>query len=131
GGGHEMRRRAGTENILGIAGFGATIDAVSASLEDQKRLEHLRDKMESEILRDCPQIVIFGTNTPRAANVSVICLNGMKAENQLMILDLAGIAVGSGSACSSGKLKPSHVLTAMGANESEATCSLRISLGWA
>lgn len=130
GGGQEKRQRAGTENVPAIAGFGAAARAAIADFKDFQKLAVLRDLLESALRTTEPRLHIFGGNAPRVANTSNICLPGIAAETQLMALDLAGIAVSSGSACSSGTVKASHVLQAMGANAHQAGAALRISLGW-
>jgi len=131
GGGQEERRRAGTENVAAIMGMGAAIEHISESLNRMPQLAQWRDQMEKDILSAAPQIQIFGTNTPRIANTSMMALPGAAASTQLMNLDLAGIAVSSGSACSSGKVGPSHVLSAMGAPPDVASAAIRVSGGWA
>lgn len=124
GGGQERRQRAGTENVAAIAGFG--VAASLAHTGEFAKLGALRDRIESEI----PGITVFGKDCPRVANTTCFALPGVLADTQLMALDLAGICVSSGSACSSGSVKPSHVLDAMGIDASLATCALRVSLGW-
>jgi cysteine desulfurase len=131
GGGQEKRQRAGTENVAGIAGFGAAAADAVAKLDDFAQLADLRDRMERDIRAIEPRVVIAGGNAPRVANTSCIALPGIPAETQLMALDLAGIAVSSGSACSSGTVKISHVLQAMKLPASVAGGALRISTGWA
>lgn len=131
GGGQERRRRAGTENLLGIVGFGA---AAVAAEQDQQHFTHLRqwhDAMEQAMKRAVPQARIFGDGAARIGNTTQIALPGVTADKQLMALDLAGFAVSSGAACSSGSIKPSHVLLAMGIPEEIAMCAMRISSGWA
>jgi len=131
GGGQEERRRAGTENVAAIMGMGAAIEHISDSLNVMLQVARWRDQMEKEILAAAPQIKMFGQNTPRIANTSMMALPGAAASTQLMNLDLAGIAVSSGSACSSGKVGPSHVLSAMGAPPDAASAAIRVSGGWA
>jgi cysteine desulfurase len=126
GGGQERRRRAGTENIIGIAGFGAAASAAMQSLPVFLKLAALRDEIESALGADAK---IYGAKTDRLANTTCIAMPGVSAETQVMAFDLAGIAVSAGSACSSGKVEPSHVLLAMGANEREAAEAIRVSLG--
>lgn len=130
GGGQEKRRRAGTENVAGIAGFGLGAELAANGIEKYQRLEKWRDRLETEIKNIAPEMSIYGRNAPRVANTTALCLAGLPAETQLLSLDLEGIAVSSGSACSSGTFKPSPILQAMGANESEASSTLRISTGW-
>lgn len=127
GGGQELGRRAGTENIAALMGFAETVKQV-AGCPDIARLKGLRDELE-QTLRDAAQI--YGANATRLPNTSLIGMRGVKSETQLMHFDLAGFAVSAGSACSSGRIEPSHVLAAMGVDAEEAACALRVSLGWA
>lgn len=127
GGNQEKNLRAGTENIAGIAGFAKAI-ALSDIATTQK-LSLWRDKIESALAAAAP-IRIFGKDAPRVCNTTMFSLPGASSEMQLIALDLAGICVSNGSACSSGTVKASHVLTAMGAAAGEAESSLRVSLGW-
>jgi cysteine desulfurase len=131
GGGQERRRRAGTENLSGIAGFGAAAEAAMAQLDAFAELARLREALEEGIRAAAPEAVIFGAGAARLANTTCVAAPGLSAETQVMALDLAGIAVSAGSACSSGKVGPSHVLRAMGASEAQAAGAIRISLGWA
>ncbi len=127
GGGQERRRRAGTENVPGIIGFGAAARAVPKLLTDAVRVAGLRDHLESVIKA---QAKIFAQGIERLGNTSCISLAGVSSETQVMRLDLAGVAVSAGSACSSGKIAPSHVLLAMGVDPAEAKSAIRVSLGW-
>jgi cysteine desulfurase len=130
GGGQEQGRRAGTENVAGIVGFGAAIRAAMATLdEDATRLEQLRNQLERG-LRQAPEIIVFSEDTPRLPNTTLFAVPGLKAETAVIGFDLAGIAVSSGSACSSGKVQPSHVLAAMGFGPDLAQGAVRLSLGW-
>jgi cysteine desulfurase len=130
GGGQELGRRAGTENVSGIAGFGAAVQAAMAVLEqDAVRLESLRHRLESG-LRETPGAIVFADSVPRLPNTTLFTVPGLRAETAVIGLDLAGIAVSSGSACSSGKVQPSHVLKAMGFGPQLAQGALRLSLGW-
>lgn len=131
GGGQERRRRAGTENVAAIAGFGAAIADAMAGLGDDHRVRDLRDRMEVELHAVRPDAPIYGVQAPRVANTTCIGLPGMPSTTQLMALDLDGIAVSAGSACSSGKVAASHVLTAMGLTSAAAGEAIRVSLGWA
>lgn len=131
GGGQERRRRAGTENLPGIAGFGAAAEAALQGLSAFLELAALRDRFEREFKVLAPKARVFGEGARRLPNTSCVALAGLPAETQLMALDLAGIAVSSGAACSSGKVQPSHVLVAMGATPEEAGAAIRVSLGWA
>jgi cysteine desulfurase len=126
GGGQERRQRAGTENVAGIAGFGAAAQAAVAEMARYQKLGALRDRIEKEI----PGLTVFGQNAPRVVNTTCFAFAGVPADTQLMALDLAGVCVSSGSACSSGSVKPSHVLEAMGIAPALAGCALRVSLGW-
>ena len=130
GGGQERRRRAGTENIPGIAGFGAAARVAGADLEKFRRLGLLRDTMESRLRAATPDVVVYGEDVVRLPNTSCLGLPGAMAEVQVMQLDLAGIAVSAGSACSSGKVTPSHVLSAMGCDTDAARSAIRVSFGW-
>jgi len=129
GGGQERGLRGGTENLTGIAGFGAAAREVSAFLARTAATARLRDDMEGRVRALAGDAVIFGAGAPRLPNTSCIALPGVTAEAQVMALDLAGVAVSAGSACSSGKITPSHVLTAMGASSALAGSAIRVSLG--
>lgn len=131
GGGQERGRRAGTENVPGIAGFGAAAAAARHGLADNARIAELRKKLEGAVLVRSNRARIAGIAAPRLPNTSCIVLPGLASETQVMALDLAGIAVSAGSACSSGKVRPSHVLAAMGLPAEEASAAIRVSLGWA
>jgi cysteine desulfurase len=130
GGGQERRHRAGTENVAGIVGFGAAVADLGDIAGEGRRLADLRDRIERAALDSLPGITIFGRKVGRLPNTSCLALAGVPAQTLLMALDLAGIAVSAGSACSSGKLSPSPVLMAMGA-ETLAGSAIRLSLGWA
>jgi cysteine desulfurase len=130
GGGQERGRRAGTENVAGIAGFGAATRAAMSSLEqDRSRVEALRDRLESG-LRELKGVVVFACEVPRLPNTTLFTAPGVKAETAVIAFDLEGVAVSSGSACSSGKVQPSHVLQAMGVGPEAAQGAVRLSLGW-
>ena len=129
GGGQESGRRAGTENVAALAGFGAAAED-AADLTDATRWMALRDRFEAELLRAASDAVIFGQRASRLPNTSNFAIPGLSAETALIALDLDGVAVSSGSACSSGKVKPSHVLAAMGVDDALARCGLRVSFGW-
>ena len=129
GGGQERGLRAGTENVAAIAGFGAAATA-AANRADASRMAALRDRLESAITAALPQAVIFGQNAPRLPNTTLFAVPGLKAETAIISFDLNGIAVSSGSACSSGKVQPSHVLAAMGVESALAQGAVRVSLGW-
>jgi len=129
GGGQELGRRSGTENVAGVAGFGAAAIEALNHLADNERLAELRDKMEAELRRHANELVIIGEKAERLPNTSCIALPGVKGETQVMHFDLAGICISSGAACSSGKVKPSHVLEAMGYELELVNSSIRVSLG--
>lgn len=128
GGGQERGYRPGTENVAAAAGFGAAAElAARESLAD---LAGWRERLERTVREIAPHAVIHGRDAPRLPTTSCIGLPGVNAETQVMALDLAGVAVSSGSACSSGKVHPSHVLRAMGLDEDAAGEAIRVSLGW-
>ena len=130
GGGQERGHRAGTENVAGIAGFGGAVKAAMAALKtDAPRLETLRNRLESG-LRQTSGVLIFSENVPRLPNTTLFTVPGLRAETAVIGFDLAGVAVSSGSACSSGKVQPSHVLEAMGLGRELAQGAVRLSLGW-
>ena len=130
GGGQELGRRAGTENVAGIAAFGAAVRAAMAALEgDADRLRELRNRLEKG-LRETAGMIVFSDGTPRLPNTTLFTVPGLKAETAVIGFDLGGIAVSSGSACSSGKVQPSHVLEAMGIGKELAQGAVRLSLGW-
>ena len=130
GGGQEQGRRAGTENVAGIAGFGAAAKAAMAAREaDAARIQGLRDRLEAG-LRQTPGAIVFSDDVQRLPNTVLFTAPGLKAETAVIGFDLAGIAVSSGSACSSGKVQPSHVLEAMGFGPELAQGAVRLSLGW-
>ena len=130
GGGQERRRRAGTENVTGIVGFGAAAVAVPRLLAEAARIAGLRATLETGLRAAAPNARIYAETWPRLPNTTCLALPGVASETQLMRLDLAGIAVSAGSACSSGKIAPSHVLLAMGVAPDEAKSAIRVSLGW-
>jgi cysteine desulfurase len=130
GGKHERTRRAGTENVPGIAGLGQAAKLASGKRETEAaRLGALRDRLERSILDGVPGTAVNGARDPRVPNTTNISFEGIEAESLLIALDLEGIAVSTGSACSSGTLEPSHVLRAMGFPAHRAQNSIRISLG--
>jgi cysteine desulfurase len=120
GGGQERRRRGGTENLIGIAGFGAVAVEALNDIADQPRLAGLRDRIESGVRALAPSAQVFGAQAPRLANTACLTMPGVASEIQVMALDLAGVAVSAGAACSSGKVAASHVLQAMGVAEAQA-----------
>jgi cysteine desulfurase len=130
GGGQERGRRSGTENLLGIAGFAAAAEAAAAEIPVYERVRSLRDTLEAEILRIAPETVVLGAAVPRLPNTAAIAMPGTAAETQIIALDLDGVMVSAGAACSSGKVGPSHVLRAMGISPDIARSTIRVSLGW-
>jgi len=130
GGGQEHSRRAGTENVAGIAGFGAAVKAVLQTLpEDAERMATLRNHLENGI-RSIAGATVFSEKVERLPNTVLFTAPGLKAETAVIGFDLEGVAVSSGSACSSGKVQPSHVLSAMGYDTAVAQGAVRLSLGW-
>ncbi len=129
GGGQERRRRGGTENVIGIAAFGIAASHTQDNSAEISRIAQLRDELESEIIKNVSGAEIFGQNVERLCNTICVSIPDVTSETQLMRLDLDGIAVSAGSACSSGKVEPSHVLLAMGVSPQKAKCAIRISLG--
>ncbi len=131
GGGQERGSRAGTENVPGIAGFGAAAAAVAGSLVNEApRIAALRDGLEAVFREIAPQAVVFGAAARRLPNTTLFAVPGVKAETAVIALDLEGVAVSSGAACSSGKVTPSHVLAAMGIEAGLAGGAIRLSLGY-
>ncbi len=131
GGGQEMGRRAGTENVIGIAGFGTAAEASARDLEGDtwSRVTKFRDILENEIANSVKSTILVGKGANRLPNTSCFITPGWKGETQVMVMDLAGFAISAGSACSSGKVKASKVLRAMGFGEVEAASAVRVSLG--
>jgi cysteine desulfurase len=130
GGRHERNRRAGTENVAGIAGLGAAAALAEAKLEQEaRRVAALRDRLEAGVLARVPGTDVNGAREPRVPNTTNISVDGVEAEALLIALDLQGVAVSTGSACSSGALEPSHVLRAMGLTAHRTQNSIRFSLG--
>lgn len=130
GGGQEQGRRAGTENLTGIVGFGAAVKAAMAALPNAAvRMQTLQRRLESG-LRAASDVVIFSDGVPRLPNTTLVAAPHLKAETAVIGFDLEGIAVSSGSACSSGKVQPSHVLQAMDADPALTAGAIRLSLGW-
>lgn len=129
GGGQERRRRAGTENVAAIAGFGAAAAVALRDLSGIAAIAALRDRLERGLIEAMPGAVIFASKAPRLANTSCVGVPGRSSEIQLIKLDVAGYAVSAGSACSSGKVGASHVLAAMGADPAAAAGAIRISIG--
>lgn len=137
GGGQENFQRAGTENTAAIAGFGAAIEETQKQIENADNISSIRDEIETGIVTLCADAgnkagepVFFGREATRLPNTSCFAIPAIKAETALIGLDLEGIAISSGSACSSGKVKQSHVLKSMGVNSDLCECALRISTGY-
>lgn len=131
GGGQEMGRRAGTEDVTGICGFGAAAEAALRDLDTgvMARVEKLRNILEQTLATAYPMTIFVGQDAVRLPNTACIASPGWKAETQVMQMDLAGFAISAGSACSSGKVRPSRVLTAMGFDDETARSAIRVSLG--
>jgi cysteine desulfurase len=128
GGGQERRRRAGTENVAAIAGFGIAARSATHHLMDVGRLAELRDRLERELLAVSPEARIVGAGAERLPNTTLFAVPGLAAETLVIAFDLEGIAVSAGSACSSGKVASSHVLEAMGEPPEIARAGIRVSL---
>ncbi|MEP1934498.1 MAG: aminotransferase class V-fold PLP-dependent enzyme, partial [Roseibium sp.] len=131
GGGQEMGRRAGTENVIGAAGFAAAANAAAKDLADGvwERVASLRDLLEETLVVEAKGTIFVGKDAKRLPNTICIATPGWKGETQVMQMDLAGYAISAGSACSSGKVRASRVLKAMGYEEAAAAGAIRISLG--
>ena len=131
GGGQEMGRRSGTENVAGIAGFGAAAEAAARerTAGAWRDVATLRDALESHLEAEAPGTISVGKGSPRLPNTLCLAAPGWKGETQVMRMDLAGFAVSAGSACSSGKVRASRVLTAMGLPPEVAGSAIRVSLG--
>lgn len=127
GGGQEKGHRAGTENLASIAGFGAAARAALAGLEEMGAVRSARDGIEEIIVAQAPDAEIFGSGADRLPNTTFFGIPGMKAETMQIAFDLAGVALSAGSACSSGKVGPSHVLKAMGRGDNDG--AIRVSIG--
>lgn len=127
GGGQEKGHRAGTENLAAITGFGAAAVEAAKTLVAIDAVAALRDQIEAIVLARCPEAVIYGAATPRVANTSFFAIPGVKAETAQIAFDLAGVALSAGSACSSGRVGPSHVLKSMGFGDGAG--ALRVSIG--
>lgn len=131
GGGQERRRRAGTENVAAIVGFGVAAELAAGDLENAGEIVGLRDELETRVSSIAPDAVVLSAGVERLPNTSCIAVPGAKAETLVIGLDLAGVAVSSGAACSSGKVEASHVLRAMDVPEELAQGAIRVSLGFA
>lgn len=130
GGGQELGRRAGTENVAGICALAAAVDEAVSDLSRMEQLAGWRDALEARIVGARGDVQVIAQHGPRLPNTLSLALPGFKGETQVMAMDLAGFAVSAGSACSSGKVRASHVLTAMGVAEDVADSAIRVSLGW-
>lgn len=130
GGGQETGRRAGTENVPGIVGFGAAAECALRDLDRSDELRRMRDRLEREASAMSGTVNVFSATPDRLPNTSAIALSGSKAETLVIALDLAGIAVSAGSACSSGKVSRSHVLEAVNAPPELIDSTIRVSMGW-
>jgi cysteine desulfurase len=129
GGGQERGARGGTENVAGIAGFGAAAAAALQELSEAgARMAVLQAQLESGLRATSPDVIIFGAESPRLPNTTLFSVPGLKAETAVIAFDLEGVAVSSGAACSSGKVQPSHVLAAMGVPPDLARGAVRVSL---
>lgn len=131
GGGQEMGRRSGTENVIGIAGLGAAAEAASRDLKNGvwQDVQVLRDLLEDRLTTEAPETLVIGRGQPRLPNTSYFAMPGWQSGTQVMQMDLAGFAVSAGSACSSGKVKTSKVLTALGYDAATASGAIRVSIG--
>jgi len=130
GGGQERRRRAGTENVAVIVGFGVAAEIAAAELGQAEAIAKLRDELEAGALKVTPEAVVLSDRVARLPNTSCLAVPGTRAETLVIGLDLAGVAVSSGSACSSGKVEASHVLSAMGVGSELGGSAIRVSLGF-
>jgi cysteine desulfurase len=129
GGGQERARRAGTENVAGIAGFGAAAEAAHDDVRSMDRVRRLRDALEREARIIAPEAIVVGAGADRLPNTTCLAVPGTRAETLVIALDLAGVAVSAGAACSSGKVAMSHVVAAMGLSRDVAAAAIRVSLG--
>jgi cysteine desulfurase len=131
GGGQELGRRSGTENVAGIAGFGAAAEAARRDVEDGvwDRVEKIRETLEDSLFDAAPDLILLGDGAARLPNTACVALPGWKGETQVMQMDLAGFAISAGSACSSGKVGPGRVPRAMGFDDAIAGAAIRVSIG--
>ncbi len=130
GGGQERGRRAGTENLLGIAAFGAVVDQLTDVQVHIETMASLRNHLQTQLLKRVPGVHVTGAESPRLCNTMSVVIDGIDGETLLMNLDMRGYSVSTGAACSSGNPEPSPVLLTMGLSRAEAQSSLRVSLGW-
>src|SRR5262249_22823199 len=124
-----LGRRAGTENIPAICGFAKLVEEVIHSSEANE-LGNLRNVLHKELIKSAPNAIIFSQDAERLSNTIQVSMPGVKSETQLMHFDLNGFCVSAGSACSSGRIEPSHVLLAMGVAKNIAETAIRVSIGW-
>jgi cysteine desulfurase len=129
GGSHERSRRAGTENVPGIVGLGKAAEIALQGLSGIEKIQRMRDKLESAVLGAVGETKVNGSGAPRVPNTTNIQFSHLEGESLVIALDLKGLAVSTGAACSSGAIEPSHVLSAMGLSSAQARSSLRFSLG--
>jgi cysteine desulfurase len=131
GGGQERRLRAGTENVAAVAGFGAACAALHREgSTERERVRRLRDRLEDALREITPGAVVVGARADRLPNTTCVALPGRRSDTLVIGLDLEGVAVSAGAACSSGRIERSHVLAAMGLADDIAASAVRISLGW-
>ncbi|MEE2746069.1 MAG: cysteine desulfurase family protein, partial [Pseudomonadota bacterium] len=130
GGGQEKGARSGTENLAGAVGFGVAAELVQKNRSKMEETRALRNQLENELLSISPQVIVHGVGMPRLPNTSCISMPGVEAELQLAAFDLDGIMVSAGSACSSGKVGASHVLTSMNCEAEQIASAIRVSFGW-
>ena len=131
GGGQERGRRAGTENVAGIAGYGVAAGIARRRLDDFTALGRRRDALEARLRAIAGDAVVIGDGAPRLPNTSKLTMPGVASETQVIAMDLEGIAISAGSACSSGKVEVPYVLAAMAVPEAVALSAVRVSMGWA
>lgn len=130
GGGQQRGLRAGTENLAGIAGFGAAAHTLLTADGERERLAHLTDRFETALKKALPDVLIFGAGVSRLCSTSNFAIPGIASDTALIALDMDGVRMSAGSTCSSGKIAPSHVLTAMGVDADTSAAALRASFGW-
>jgi cysteine desulfurase len=130
GGGQEQGYRSGTENVAGIVAFGQAAEEAKEDFGKNSKIKELRDILETRLKAISNRVRVFGEGVERLPNTSCLTMPGVPSETQVMAFDLKGICVSSGSACSSGKVKTSHVMKAMGVAKEDADCMIRVSLGW-
>ena len=130
GGGQERARRGGTENVAAITSLGMVCEFIDQKNAYIEYVKALRDYFEVRVSEEIPDIQFNGKENPRVCNTSSVLVNGVDGETLLMNLDMGGVAISTGAACSSGNPEPSPVLLAMGLSRAEAQCSMRVSLGW-